>query len=82
MATPTKKNGTLIDFGTLNPTTPQVVVGAAYYDAAAAGNLICAGTIATARTVNNGDSFNTPVNGLTLTLIGASGGVIGDARRS
>lgn len=80
MSTPTKTNGTLIDFGALNPTTPQVVVGAAYYDALSGGNLICAGTIPTARTVYSGDSFNTPIGALSITLVGASGGVIGNAK--
>lgn len=81
MAVPTKKNGVDINWGTLTGSfSLQTVVGVALYDASTAGVLKEAATFGTARPILPGDSFKIVTGALSFTLIGASGGVDGDAQ--
>lgn len=44
------------------------IVATAVYDAATGGNMIFYGTLATSKTINDGDSFQLPAGGMTLSL--------------
>lgn len=64
-----KSNGTEISFGTATISgTAPTVVGIAIYDAETAGNLILHATLATNKTINNGDPVAIPIGDLDITL--------------
>ena len=62
----TKKNGTLIDFGTATADW-GTVVGAAWFDALTSGNMLAYGPFGTAVTVLNGGTFSIAANAGTFT---------------
>jgi len=62
----TKKNATVIDFGTATADW-GTIVGIGILDAASGGNLIYYGPLSVPRTINNGDSFSVAINGMTVT---------------
>jgi hypothetical protein len=62
----TKKNGTVIDFGTASADWGDVM-GCGVFDAPTGGNLLIYGPFSVTRTIRNGDSFSIAVNGMTYT---------------
>lgn len=80
MATATKKNGTLINWGTITGSyATQTVIGVAMYDAATVGVMRAYAPIATSRPVLPGDSFDMAIGALSWTALGGAGAVEGDA---
>jgi hypothetical protein len=61
----TKRNGTLIDWGTAGSAWGTVVAVVAFDDATA-GNMLDVWELASAVTVLSGGTFSVPVNGLTI----------------
>jgi len=62
----TKKNATIIDFGTATADWGDIV-GMGILDAASGGNLLYYAPLTVQRTVRNGDSFSVAIDGLTVT---------------
>ena len=63
----TKSNATIIDFGTPTGSGWGVIVGAGWYDASTAGNLISAGPFSVTKTAVAGSDFQIPVSGFQAT---------------
>lgn len=79
MATATKKNGTIINWGTITGSfATQTVIGVAFYDAATVGVMKAYAPFGVSRPVLPGDSFDIAIGALSWTALGGSGAVEGD----
>jgi len=61
-----KRNGTAITFPAATADWGDIVA-AAFFDASSGGNMISFGAFSVTRTVRNGDTFEIPINGATIT---------------